>query len=91
VIRRGPVPDALGHLACERGAKRVYFSRRYEPASRRQETAVRKALATDGVDVRDFGGALLYVRRSSLTRVRTTRLTGVGHPTVDSPSRFESA
>lgn len=60
VIRRGPVPDALGHLARERGAKRVYFSRRYEPASRRQETAVRKALATDGVDVRDFGGALLY-------------------------------
>ena len=68
LLRQGPAADALRRLARETGAERVFFSRRCEPAAREQERAVRQALAAEGVEARDFGGALLYEPDEILNR-----------------------
>jgi deoxyribodipyrimidine photo-lyase len=45
VLRSGDPEQVLSSLAAETGADAVYFNRRFEPASRAQETALRDALA----------------------------------------------
>jgi len=60
VIRRGPSLDALRALAKATGATHVAWNRRYEPAVIKRDTAIKKALAADGLDVESFNGALLF-------------------------------
>ncbi|MEI6241743.1 MAG: deoxyribodipyrimidine photo-lyase [Planctomycetia bacterium] len=60
VIRRGPSLEALQALAKETGATHVAWNRRYEPAVIKRDTAIKKALAADGLEVESFNGSLLY-------------------------------
>ena len=60
VIRRGPSLDALRKLVKETGATHVAWNRRYEPAVIKRDTAIKKALAADGLEVESFNGSLLY-------------------------------
>ena len=60
VIRRGPSLDALRKLVKETGATHVAWNRRYEPAVIKRDTAIKKALAADDLEVESFNGALLY-------------------------------
>ena len=60
VIRRGAALDTLRKLAREVGATHVAWNRRYEPAVVSRDTAIKKALADDGLAVESFNGGLLY-------------------------------
>lgn len=60
VVREGGALMALRKLVQESGADAIYFSRRYEPAARKLEADLVRALAKDGVEARGFGGALLF-------------------------------
>ncbi|NDC52799.1 MAG: deoxyribodipyrimidine photo-lyase [Planctomycetia bacterium] len=60
VIRRGPSLDALRALAKETGATHVAWNRRYEPAVIKRDTAIKKALVSDGLEAESFNGSLLY-------------------------------
>lgn len=60
VIRRGPSLEALRKLAKEVGATHVAWNRRYEPAVIKRDTAIKKALAADGLEAESFNGALLF-------------------------------
>jgi deoxyribodipyrimidine photo-lyase len=60
VVRRGPSLEALRKLARDVGATHVAWNRRYEPAVVKRDTAIKQALAADGLDVESFNGGLLY-------------------------------
>jgi deoxyribodipyrimidine photo-lyase len=60
VIRRGPSLAALEKIAKDTGATHVVWNRRYEPAVIKRDTAIKKALAADGLEVESFNGSLLY-------------------------------
>jgi deoxyribodipyrimidine photo-lyase len=60
VIRRGGSLETLRALARETKATHVTWNRRYEPAVVNRDTAIKKALATDGLAVESFNGGLLY-------------------------------
>jgi deoxyribodipyrimidine photo-lyase len=60
VVRRGPSLDALRKLAQEVSATHVAWNRRYEPAVIERDTAIKKALAADGLAVESFNGSLLF-------------------------------
>ena len=60
VIRRGGSLATLRKLAGEAGATHVTWNRRYEPAVVKRDTAIKKALAADGLAVESFNGGLLY-------------------------------
>jgi deoxyribodipyrimidine photo-lyase len=60
VIRRGPSLDALRKLAKEVAATHVVWNRRYEPAVVKRDTAIKKALGADGLEVESFNGGLLF-------------------------------
>jgi deoxyribodipyrimidine photo-lyase len=60
VIRHGPALDCLRDLIREYGPRRVYWNRRYEPASLARDRAVKTALRHDGLEVQSFNSALLY-------------------------------
>jgi len=57
-ILRGETAAVLAVLAAETGAGAIFFSRRYEPASRAEEQAVEDALG-DALDVHAFDDSLL--------------------------------
>ena len=58
VIRSGAAPEVLEQLVSETGADGVFFSRRYEPASRAEETALEEAVQP-GIDIHAFDDSLL--------------------------------
>ena len=60
VIRRGPTLEALRTVARECSATHVAWNRRYEPAVVKRDTAIKKALAADGLVAESFNGGLLY-------------------------------
>jgi len=60
VIRRGPTLDTLRAVATECSATHVVWNRRYEPAVIARDTAIKKALAGDGLTVESFNGSLLF-------------------------------
>jgi len=60
VIRRGGSLATLRKLAAEVGATHVTWNRRYEPTVVKRDTAIKKALAADGLSVESFNGGLLY-------------------------------
>lgn len=60
VIRRGPSLETLRAVARECGATHVAWNRRHEPAVVKRDTAIKKALAADGLAAESFNGSLLY-------------------------------
>ena len=58
VIRSGDAGEVLAEVASETGADSVFFSRRYEPASREQEQGLEDALG-DRLELRAFDDSLL--------------------------------
>ncbi|KAG1661782.1 hypothetical protein FOA52_003703 [Chlamydomonas sp. UWO 241] len=59
VLRRGPYAEAVRQVAAAVGARRVYFNRRYEPASLMADEAVTSALVSSGFELHSFNGSLL--------------------------------
>jgi deoxyribodipyrimidine photo-lyase len=59
-LARGDSGAELRRLARETGASAVYWNRRYEPASRRRDTALKTAFAAGGVEAKSFNSALLF-------------------------------
>jgi deoxyribodipyrimidine photo-lyase len=60
VVARGDSLAELRRLAAATGAGAVYWNRRYEPAVRARDAAIKTALAADGVEAKSFNSALLF-------------------------------
>lgn len=59
VLRSGSPVELLAALATETGADGLYYARRYEPVSLRQEEELDEALG-DQLQIHDFGDSLLH-------------------------------
>ena len=71
VIRRGPSVEALIALARETGATSVHWTRIYDPAPRRRDAAVARALRAAGIAVHEHPGYLLREPETILTGGQT--------------------
>ena len=60
VYALGPSEETLLRLAKRTGAGAVYWNRRYEPASRKRDEKVEKALMAQGLNVETFNASLLF-------------------------------
>lgn len=60
ILRRGNALDVLQDLIKETGATAVFWSRLYDPDAVARDTAVKAALKAEGIDVRSFGGHLMF-------------------------------
>lgn len=60
ILRRGEALAMLRTLIEETGAGAVWWTRLYDPASRKRDEAVKAALKEDGVDARSFPGHVLF-------------------------------
>ena len=60
IRRRGASLDTLRALIRETGADTVFWNRLYEPAVIRRDTAIKKALRTEGLTATSFNAALLH-------------------------------
>ena len=60
VIRRGPSLATLEGLAREYAATHVAWSRRYEPAVVKRDTAIKQAMTAAGLAAESFNGGLLF-------------------------------
>ena len=60
ILRRGNAIDVLTALIKETGADAVLWSRLYDGASKKRDTAVKSALKKAGVKVQSFAGHLLF-------------------------------
>jgi deoxyribodipyrimidine photo-lyase len=67
IIRSGSPQRVLAEVCAQSGARTLYYSRRYEPASRRQEDDIHDAL--DGrIEIHAFDDSLLHRPGSIMTR-----------------------
>ena len=60
VCRSGDALGVLRDVITETGSDTVHWSRAYDPASKARDTEVKAALKADGVNVKSFGGHLLF-------------------------------
>lgn len=60
VLRRGSPAAVLDALIAETGAGAVLWNRRYEPAARTRDEAIKATLKARGLRVESFNGALLF-------------------------------
>jgi deoxyribodipyrimidine photo-lyase len=60
LVARGDSLAELRRLIAATGATAVYWNRRYEPAVRKRDTALKAALAADGIEAKSFNSALLF-------------------------------
>ncbi|MEO1599304.1 MAG: deoxyribodipyrimidine photo-lyase [Pseudomonadota bacterium] len=60
ILRRGGALDALEALLAETGARRVVWSRQYEPAARARDTEIKTALKAKGIEVQSVNASLLF-------------------------------
>ncbi len=60
VLRQGDSARELSQLVAATGADAVYWNRRYEPAVRKRDRAIKSALQAAGVEAVSFNGALLH-------------------------------
>ena len=67
VIRAGSPAKVLAQLTEQTGASAVYFARRYEPVSRRQEEEIQKALP-EAIDVHALKDSLVHDPAKIFTR-----------------------
>jgi deoxyribodipyrimidine photo-lyase len=70
VIRAGEPAEVLAKLAATTGATALYFTRRFEPVSLRQEKEVRKSLSP-AVEVQVYKDGLVHDPKKVLTRTNT--------------------
>ncbi|MFZ4732956.1 MAG: cryptochrome/photolyase family protein [Pirellulales bacterium] len=68
VVRRGPSLDALREVAKATGATHVVWNRLREPALVARDTAIKAALAAEGLAVESFNGSLLHEPTHVATR-----------------------
>lgn len=68
LVRRGRAESEIVRLARETGARRVHWSRLYEPSADRRDEDVRRALESQGVEVETFNSSLLHEPRTIRTR-----------------------
>ena len=59
-LRNGPSLEVLRRLIRESGAKAVFWNQRYEPALRKRDAYIQKALQSDGLRVETYNSALLF-------------------------------
>jgi deoxyribodipyrimidine photo-lyase len=69
ILRQGSTRDILLALCEECGTDTVFASRRYEPASLRQEAGVRDALRERGRSIKVFNGSLLNAPNDVATQM----------------------
>lgn len=60
VLRKGSAQTVLEDLIGETGARRVVWSRLYDPQSIARDKAVKKALGEDGIEAKSVNGSLLF-------------------------------
>ena len=60
VVRRGVMADVAKALAHETGAAAVFWNRRYDPAGRNADAAMKTALKAAGLAAESFDGFLLH-------------------------------
>lgn len=60
VLRKGRALDTLLALAKETGAEAIYWSRMYDPVSRKRDEAVKAALKDNGIEAKSFAGQVLF-------------------------------
>ncbi len=60
ILRRGDALATLRALIAETGATAVYWSRLYDPDSRKRDEAVKAALKGDGVEAKSFAGHVMF-------------------------------
>jgi len=60
VLRRGAADRVLAELVDETGAGAVFWNRRYGGVEREVDTRIKATLRESGVEVRSFGGSLLF-------------------------------
>ena len=60
ILRRGAALDVLRDVLAETGAKTVFWSRLYDPASRARDEPVKAAMRKAGLEARSFQGHLLF-------------------------------
>lgn len=59
ILAQGDSATELGRLVAQCGAGAVYWNRRYEPAVRARDAAIKASLLAAGLDARSFNSALL--------------------------------
>ncbi|WDZ78316.1 deoxyribodipyrimidine photo-lyase [Ensifer adhaerens] len=67
VLRFGEPLDVLSEVARLTGATRVHWNRRYDPCGITTDTALKKALAAQGIAAESFAGQLLHEPMRLLT------------------------
>ena len=70
LIRSGEPQQILAELAVQTGARALYYARRYEPESRRQEEDIAASLA-DRVEIEAFDDSFLHSPETVLTQAGT--------------------
>ena len=60
VVAKGDTGEELRRIMRATGAGAVYWNRRYEPAARARDAALKAALTTEGVEAKSFNSALLF-------------------------------
>lgn len=68
IVRQGNSLDMLRLLVRETGAEAVFWNRRYEPAVRKRDEAIKSALRAEGLCAESFNGALLFEPWEVLTK-----------------------
>lgn len=58
-LRRGPATEIVREIVAAEGVKNVFWNRRYDPASRERDKALKADLKEKGVAVESYNGALL--------------------------------
>jgi len=60
ILRRGGAQEVLRQLIVETGARSVFWTRLYDPASQARDSALKSALKQEGIEARSFAGHLLF-------------------------------
>lgn len=60
ILRRGVAATEITKLVAQTGADTVYWSRQYDPASIRRDTAIKADLKAQGVETKSFSGHLIF-------------------------------
>ena len=68
ILRAGDSLQVLQELCDESGAEHVVWNRRYEPAARERDSAIKAALSERGIEVKSFNGSLLFEPWTVLTK-----------------------
>ncbi len=60
LLRRGDSREVLDAVIAESGARAVYWTRKYEPATQPRDASIKRALRERGLTVESFNGTLLF-------------------------------